>query len=283
MPEHPWNPPPQGGYNPTHNYNVPSSQTHQKNAPPPRGWQQSVRMQSSNTVVGPLKNFFSTDFPEAGIYTAMFSISAPSQQPGGLPPIQPDSSIRCQAVVSWVVEGNQVQRVFDIGDGTTISGVGAGAIIQAQDLTATLPGMTGTNGIEYQVSVSVAKGTRGQFQIPVVQPGAADSVNGVVQPVPLIIGPVTLAPTQDASFVVPPSAGVIGVKISAIDVTDATVRPTFVTATQRNASLTFPYYRWLPDADPSFVPLVPGAQAIQVINNSASDSVIVSLDWAIDG
>jgi hypothetical protein len=277
-----WNPaaPPNGGFDDGRNYNLPGSQ--QKNRVP-LGWQQNVRVQASNVALGPLKNFFSTDFPDAGVYTAQFSITQPSQLQGGQAPVG-TGNIRCQATLNWIVEGNQVQRIFDIGSGTTISGAGAGAIIQVQDLSATLPFASGANNLEYGVSVSVTKGTRAQFQVPVIIPGAASQVAGVPTAVPNAIGPVTIPAGSNAFFPVPQNAGVIAAKVMARDLTTPATRPTFVSVQQRSDPVGLIVYAlWLPDVDPGFVPLVPGVQLLIVSNLSGADQAQVSVEFAVDG
>lgn len=251
-----------------------------------KGWQANASLVSSNTQLGPVTSLLNVNFPEPGIYTAEFNITQPSPRAGGPPPATPTSNLRCQAILNWTVEGNQIQRIFDVGNGTTISGAGAGANISVRDLTATLPSSSGTNGVEYLVSISITKGTRAQFQVPVIQPGGADFIAGVAQPtvggLP-VIGPAGIAATAGALYTIPQNAGIVGVKISVIDTTVPATRPTFVVATQFNTAASVNYYQWSPDSDPSFVPIVPGATLINVKNNSAADGVSVSLDWAVDG
>lgn len=279
-PAQPWSPPAQGGFDPEKNYNVPSSQQKEK---PSNAWQGNVHLVSSNTAIGPIKSLITPSFPEPGIYTAQFSITQPSRQPGGPPAATPLSVLRCQAILSWTVEGNQIQRIFDIGNGTTISGAGAGAIIQVQDLTVTLPSSSGTNGVEYLVSVSMTKGTRAQFAVPVIQPGAASKIGVVPQPVPNPIGTVSVPALSFAIFPVPQNAGVIGVKVFVTDLTTPASRPTFVSASQLDISGTITYNTWIPDLSEGFVPLTPGAQFVSVLNNHNADSAQVTVDWAIDG
>jgi hypothetical protein len=237
---------------------------------PLKAWQGNVKITSSNVAIGKETPILNTNFEGPGIYTAQFSVIPLS------PAVQ---TIRCVAVLNWVLEGNQVQRVFDIGNGISISGAGSGIILGVQDQTATLPTVTGTNGAQYQIAVTLVKGTRAQFQIPLIQPGGIVTAPSGL----LIIGPVTIPAGLSVNWPVPQNAGVIGVKVSARNGTTATTRPIFVVASQFNVVGGTVYYQWLPDADPSFIPLVPGCNNVNVANNAIADSVNVSLDWAIDG
>jgi hypothetical protein len=246
-----------------------------------RAWQGNVKVVSNNTRLGDPKSFMNVQFPEPGVYTVQFSIAAPSPTPGGAPPITPTSSIRVSAILTWTFEGNQIQRVFDVGDGVTISGSAAGCNISVQDLTATLPTLVGANGQEYQVSATITKGTRAQFQTPVIQPGAATN-NTTPAGIP-IVGITGIAPAGNTDFIVPVNAGAISVKVSTWDVTVFATVPTFVFATQFNATQTVILYRWVPTTDPAFIPLVPGCRSVRVNNGSGTDSILASLDWGIDG
>lgn len=95
-------------------------------------------------------------FQETGAYTVQFAIN-------GKDLTNSFSSRKTRATVTWKVEGNTVQRVIDVVNGTSISGTAQGVTVEVEDLS------TGSDKTPYVVSVQVTKGTRPNVQQPPYQ------------------------------------------------------------------------------------------------------------------
>jgi hypothetical protein len=109
-------------------------------------------------------------FGDSGNYTLQFDIDAP-QVSGGA---------QAEAIVTWSVAGNDVTRRLSISNSASITGTAEAVKIRVVDVTFTNPG--NAPGTEYKIAIQVAKGTRGDSQIPpVLFPRAF--VNGLGGPV----------------------------------------------------------------------------------------------------
>jgi hypothetical protein len=99
------------------------------------GWSQSGLLQ---TFVSTDKVKCQANMPRSIYYTVQFAITAPSpvefsNGAGGLIPYP--FVYRAVATVRWNVEGNNVQRQLDVGQGTVISGPAQGFSVSVQDAT----------------------------------------------------------------------------------------------------------------------------------------------------
>jgi hypothetical protein len=197
-------------------------------------------------------------FDQARDYTIQFYTSPP-QNNGANPGLY-----RAIAQVSWNVEGNQVIRSFDIGNGTTISGCGQAVSVNILDATVNAPAPGPGVNNSYIVSAAVSQGTRPTTGLPVT----LYQQNG------------TLAPGQYVDISIP-AAGVIGLEVDTVDINNSDTIPTFVQVTI-NYGFSF-LVQYSPTIRPGFVPLPPNATTVTVTNNSGTDYIVFSLIWAIDG
>jgi hypothetical protein len=95
---------------------------------------------------------FQADFPDSGPYTLQFSIIVP-------PGFVGDAS--AVAEIDWKVEGNWVHRTISVSNGASISGTAEACKVLLRDAD-----QSGFANQEYQVSVQLAMGTRGNNQQP---------------------------------------------------------------------------------------------------------------------
>jgi hypothetical protein len=149
------------------------------------------------------------DFEESGPYTLQFSVNA-ENVPTDVNPI---------AYIDWKVEGNWVHREITLISGTSISGTAEAVRVQIRDNDP--GGIPGPTGIEYQVSVQVAKGTRPNIQQPAIY---ANQVNKNVAAAVMGVPGSTDIP-------VPQGIGVVSVFMSVGEANGVVITPQKVTAT----------------------------------------------------
>jgi hypothetical protein len=140
-------------------------------AAPVAGWSASGKLRTGrpNQQVN-----LQADFPNPGSYVVQFSLKD-----------NPDSNIpiRALALITWSVEGNSVRRLVSISNGLSVQGVGQGVRVVMYDDTQPI-GAVDPDGTEYDVSMQVARGSRGSDPVPptLVMSNAADIQLNTVTP-----------------------------------------------------------------------------------------------------
>lgn len=194
----------------------------------------------------------------AQTFTAEFGITFPTDTGG-------PGNVNCIATVQWVENGNQVKRLVSVGNGTTISGSGTGVQIDLQDIPL---GPTYINGLKYQVSVLVAPGIRGSFDIP---PAYQDAITFIVTP-----------PSVLTTIDIPQDAGVKGVDFVAVDTAAPNTPPAiYVEALDPAGNV---LKSWNPNlATPSIQRLPPNAITLHVVAITSVATYNYSWAWIVDG
>lgn len=166
--------------------------------PPPskKGWSQFGQVQAGDTNNTSQVGCQAT-FDEAGAYTLSFSI---------VPPIVAGivQNVRADALISWSVAGNTVNRRITIGNGASISGVAEAVSVKIIDTSD--PAFFGGSALMYTVGVTIAPGTRAAYnQPPTLLPSPSVVGNGAQ--IQVFTGAVSL-------LTVPQNAGIISVHVS---------------------------------------------------------------------
>lgn len=194
-------------------------------------------------------------FPEASDYVIEFGV-IPQVPPGSLPNIRP------QATIIWAVEGNMIIRKVDVGNGVTVQGVATSAKVSVTDATP----HPAAPPIQYDVNILVAPGSRASTQqTPLLYENRFD-----------------ILPTTFQLVTVPANVGVISVEVDVIDLTDPTHDPIELVVNMLSG---FPPGQmfYAPTLRPGFAPVPPNVNQISLLNNSATDTMRVSVIWGIDG
>lgn len=228
------------------------------------------------------QNSLQTSFPRSGTYTVEFSVNIPALPPG----MSPASVIQCDAIISWVLEGNRITRRVSVSDGLSISGTAQGVQVQLVDTsydTSFVP--PPATAFQYTITVSATPGVRGSVK---VLPTLALLWNVTAANSPQLVKSLASAGPFTVSALVPQDCGVRALKVSVApsnsllgvvaDLNKVTV------AFKSSSGVTT--YVYAPATDPDFVPLPAGTASIQVtyladITDLAT--VDVSAVWGIDG
>ena len=103
-------------------------------------------------------------------YTVQFTVTPPT------------TGATTQALVTWIVNGNPVQRLVDVSQGNSIQGEAEAVRVIISDISDfrdySFPPELGKS---YPVGVTVAKGTRAAAQQPILTPGPALPMPGQPQ------------------------------------------------------------------------------------------------------
>jgi hypothetical protein len=227
-------------------------------------------------------------FDEPDAWTIEFSIQTPNVLPVPTPSqgapnagiVQPEpwipavsGGVRAIATVNWKVSGNQIQRIFDIGSGVSITGVSASCDVQIQDLTYSIGGAA---GLIYSVACTISRGTRASTGLP-----GPVLWNG---PVPTI-GSAVLS---SVGVEVPSNAGVVSVEVTAVSGTPLVPNPTdnqILQVTHYNGSQPVKQYV-IQTAGPDqigFIKLAPGTNLVTLENFTGTAPISAYISWGIDG
>ena len=190
-------------------------------------------------------------FELADVYTCEFSII----------PVVAGATIRCLAILNWKVGGVQIQRMFDIAQGTTIQGVAEAMDCQVQDLTKTV---FGDGGQAYNVSVVVARGTRASTSQPPVYYNDGYAVPNL----------------GSAMVPVPQNAGIISAEVVVVDQAAPNTNPIGFQVAHSNGTVSLKVYS--PSLAPGFIHLAPGTVALQ-LNNFSGDLCFATVSFGVDG
>lgn len=230
-------------------------------APAPKGWSASGTL----TATDPNKRVsLQQQFPEAGPYTVSFA------RTGGDLSLSPVAE--AEALISWSVAGNTITRRVDVVSGMSVQGVASGVIVSVRDKS------TSGAASNYQVSITVAPGTRASNQIqPYLKAGTVQT------------NPAQVAAAGLFDFNIPQDAGV-----SSVLVLVATPHPGAAAAPPipeqacqviHHALGIVPTLAQYDPRSQGWVPLAPGAVVIRVLNDNAIGQAdqIFTVFFGIDG
>lgn len=214
------------------------------------GWSQTTPMNTSDPS-GKNGGLFSNILDTASDFTVQFGVQgAPASQ-----------RYNCQAIVSWQLNGNMVQRRVSVVSGMSITGRGQGVQVQLVDVTnATAP------GIDYVVTTLLSRGLRA-FGCGMC-PFLFETFQTVTAGSSIIVN-------------VPTDSGIYGAQVLAVSSTDPMVAPLVRVVAQNNAG--DPLQAWDPSIVPGFVQLPPFREQIEIENTSATDDVFVTVLWGVEG
>lgn len=197
---------------------------------------------------------------DPGQYTVQFEITQPpdATAPFGI-------IFYVQALIKWKVYGQQLQRVITVVNGASITGVAEAVDVQLVDVTKDFT-FVGLNN-PYKVGATLSRGTRANVQ----QPAVLQEQKGVL-----------LAHGVSVIFDMPSDAGVISRYITVVGVSGA-INPTDVVAQDILPAPSSDASQNYPLIQTGWVPMSSGAQGVQIVNNSSTESVLVNVFWGIDG
>lgn len=227
------------------------------------GWGQGAvlfQCQKNNKLAGsPAQDaqlVMAADFsPEAINFILQFNITGID----GVP-------VRCQATVSWMVEGTQVSRRFDVVNGATFYGTGQSVRVLCVDITdpaADFPNATGNN---YVVSVQCCPGTRpSQNQPPTLFGGYFAAIG----------------PGAGVDVPVPSSAGVISCMV--LVATGVAGQNSVVFVKYHSGTVVMAEFD--PTLQIGFIPMTPSTTTVTITNLATVEghTLNVTVIWGIDG
>lgn len=233
---------------------------------PKDGWQTTGTLITQNPGQ---RVSMQADFPESAVYTVQFSIDVvPAKIPNGLGVlVQPDYEV--EAVIDWKVEGGNVRRRINVGNGTEISAPSQAVNVAMYDNT---PSTGFGPNQKYQVSAQVAPGNRAGVSRCQLK-GVTGSLTAAGGASPNILIPV------------PTDAGVTSVEITGINALVIPPPTPLILVYQLPPSGTgSPLKSYLnPSASVEFVSLHPSCTFIELFNQDAVNGVGYSVTWGIDG
>lgn len=191
------------------------------------------------------------NFDEAANYTVEFGMVIP-----------PGTSAAAEALITWTVEGNPINRRVSVSNGLSVTGVGQGVKVVVKDVST-------TGNADYDVSLSVARGIRGDTE----------------RPPTLYLGFVTINHASNDFFTVPLDSGAQSVYLTYLT-TDTTQNPIYAVQVD-SAGVLLRAWRLNATGAADWVPLEPGCVKILVFNDSGGgtplDNVKVFATLGIDG
>jgi hypothetical protein len=195
---------------------------------------------------------------EAQMMTVQFGITTPEL-------VANNNPIRCEADIFWTVEKNTIQRKISVGNGSQISGLGQGVSIDVRDVTTDI-GAGFPLGVKYQVTITIAKGTRpASLQYPILVPNPS-----------LVVVPAANA----TPFNVPQGIGVTAVAVVAQDPTGVLIPAGAVSVIHQTPGGAFIFKEYDP-RDYQWQPIVPGAQIL--LRNFTANPVDFGVTFGIEG
>jgi hypothetical protein len=204
-------------------------------------------------------------------YTVQFSVGPTIDRT--TKQIRTDVSVRPQAEIKWSVEGNDVRRVVDVTNGMSLTGVGEAIRVTCSDASNT----NGTDPVDYDVSITVAPGSRASVQQPPSLSFLFD--DGIDAPGYLI--PVPANTTK--VIAIPQNSGVISAFITAVAV-PYIVMPDGIAEVRQIAAGGFLQRRYDPLNQSGWVPIVNGAVQLALVNHFAATTELeYSVTFGIDG
>jgi len=220
---------------------------------PKQAWSASKQLICNNETV---ELSLQVQFPTPGYYTVQFGIVPPQEV---LPFVFPFTA---EALVSWSVEGNTIQRRVSVGNGISLSGGGQAVKVVVMDRTR----FADPNIHTYLASVSITKGTRPSVN----QPAILESLPQVTSV--LAAGVLVIPVPQDAGAI---SAQVVSSALALAGL------PVHLIVFQKN-SVGQILKAYDPSVETGFVPLAPNCTEVE-IDNIGAFTARVKLTWGIDG
>lgn len=208
-------------------------------------------------------------------YTVQFAISKIKTLDGFNTPVY---FINPVGVITWSVGGNSVRREVSVTNGLSITGVGEGVKVVVYDRTP----QTGQIPVTYQVDMTVAPGSRASENQPPTYAPTLALTEGMI-----IVGNQTLQ--NQVVIDIPPNAGCISIYVTAIR-SDLTTPLTTLQARVDQADSNGIIVRsYDPNSNfpTTFVPLMPTATKIQLVNNlggsDPGNNIAFAVTFGIDG
>ena len=234
--------------------------------------------------------------PYKGTSTLRTSVSRLAQvaitPPAGPAALTP-RAIDCVALISWVVQGNRVNRIVSVNNGVSISAPAEAVNIVVLDNTYNINSAGGAPtgsapGYQYIVTVTVTTGIRASILPPTLTMNFPPlSQVTTTLPTTTIYQPFLKFPVTHgggtATIPVPPNAGISGFYISAYDTTNQQTPP-ILNVIQEDTSGGNLAQTFLGPPDPGqLIPLYPDTTQLLFKNSAASDDLFVTVLWALDG
>lgn len=203
-------------------------------------------------------------FAKIQVFTVQFNLVRLAPAP--VAPV--DLPIRCEALITWSVEGNQVTRRVSVGDGVSITGIGQNVTVVVSDTTdRTLH--ADALGATYNVSINVAPGSRASVQQP-----------ATLQPDPKLPGNLyVILAGQSKTIPIQEDAGVISTFVTVFGGA-AGPQPGMSVVQFQCGGFTVGQYD--PTKETSWVPVPAGCKAIVLTNFSIEDYAF-TVTYGIDG
>jgi hypothetical protein len=226
---------------------------------PGTGQSRSLQTQSGQTVALCQE----TMMQEGGVYTCTFDVIPPTDEDGDMLPFAATAQIR------WNENGNSIQRIISIVQGTSISLPGRVVDIRVTDVTPELLPISGDPtpgaGSKYTVSVVIDRGMRPSKSYPPT----------------LYSGIATFPPATAVTIPIPLKSGVDSLEVTAVeDVAFPTVKPNIVVSFQNGTGI---FKQYDPSVTPGFVPIPPGATDVVITNADPTNATNITLTWGVDG
>lgn len=208
-------------------------------------------------------------FENPGEFTCQFGITVAKN------PTVTKMSNRARALIAWNVDGQPVQRLVSITNGTSVTGIADAVAVQIFDTTVVGGFPNYNSNVPYIVTSSVAHGSRPSIQQPpsldLFDPatGLAFTVTAgtnIFVPLPENIGAVS-------TFICVAPAPIAGVFQNT---------PILNQGAQVGQGQGGTLKLFDPQAYAKWVPLASGTDRLQLINNSAFD-IVFSVQLGIDG
>lgn len=182
--------------------------------------------------------------------------------------------IKCDALLEFAVSGNSVSRRVSVVNGASISGVCEALNVKLQDQT-TDGGVPANLGVDYDVNIIVAPGTRANGRMPPIW----TPINPVTGQYEAIVVPFALVP-----IVVPIPDG-LGATMVFVTVDDPGTAPGHAKLLVEHVGSGGTILKgYDPRNYPDGVPLSPGTTQLNLLNtDAASTAAVLGIDFGIDG
>lgn len=227
---------------------------HRESGPQSQGWGKFV----SDMVTGqPGGKNMQVEWDSATMRTVSFNLQ-------GNPSVT-SVPIKCEALITFAIEGNSFTRRISVVNGCSISAVAQSIQVELTDHT-TVPGFPGALGEQYSVDILTSPGTRAfGHQPPILQQQAA---------------PITIiGPAGFHDFPIPPDSGATSVYVTA-DFNGSFPPAGDITIIESSNGFTTAEWDYTQFAG-QWVPLSPGATVVSV--TVGAGTWVVTLKLGIDG
>lgn len=224
-------------------------------------------------------------FSKAGEYTIQFGIKFPPEREDevGPPAVQGSTPTRCNALITWSVEGNSISRVVTVTNGLQVTGTGQAVEVEIYDNSQEENGIP-VAGDDYTAWVLVAPGSRAEKGQP------PTLLSEFTNPTAGVRGLVLLEGGTTVDVPIPQDAGVISF-YQTYRIMSETVAggpyPIIVQQIYKGASpaTVLEYHDLKGGLNGEWVPLAPGANYIRLVFNDPDPlkTAYVSTIFGIDG